>query len=31
VGRTAPIAVDIATLDPAERERRERIRRDTGE
>jgi cytochrome c-type biogenesis protein CcmH/NrfF len=31
VGRTAVAAVDGSTLDPAELERRERIRRDTGD
>ena len=31
VGRTAAVAVDLETLNPAERERREQIRRDTGE
>jgi cytochrome c-type biogenesis protein CcmH/NrfF len=30
VGRTQAVAVDTATLDPAERARREQIRRDTG-
>ena len=29
VGRTAALAVDLDTLDPAERERREQIRRET--
>ena len=29
VGRTAAVAVDISTMDSAERERREQIRRDT--
>lgn len=31
VGRTPAIPVDTALLDPAERERREQIRRETGE
>jgi hypothetical protein len=31
VGRTAVAAVDAASLDPAERERLERIRRETGD
>jgi cytochrome c-type biogenesis protein CcmH/NrfF len=31
VGRTQPIAVDTSAMDPAERERREQIRRDTGD
>jgi len=31
VGRTAAVAVDISTMDSAERERREQIRRDTGD
>jgi cytochrome c-type biogenesis protein CcmH len=31
VGRTAVAAVDSASLDPVERERMERIRRETGE
>jgi cytochrome c-type biogenesis protein CcmH len=30
VGRTQAVAVDTATLEPAERARREQIRRDTG-
>jgi cytochrome c-type biogenesis protein CcmH len=31
VGKTQAVAVDAATLDPAERERREQIRRETGD
>lgn len=31
VGRTLTAAADTATMDPAERERREQIRRDTGD
>jgi len=31
VGRTQAAAVDVATMDPAERERMEQIRRDTGD
>ena len=31
VSRTALAAVDTSTMDPAERERREKIRRETGE
>ena len=31
VGRTQPAPVDSSLLDPAERERREQIRRETGE
>ena len=31
VGRTEAVAADTATMDPAERERREQIRRETGD
>ncbi|HUD14790.1 MAG TPA: cytochrome c-type biogenesis protein CcmH [Terracidiphilus sp.] len=31
VGRTEAVAADMATMDPAERERREQIRRETGD
>jgi len=31
VGRTAVATVDASSLDPEERERRERIRRETGD
>jgi len=30
IGRTQAIVADISTMDPAERERREQIRRETG-
>ena len=31
VGRTESVAADTSTMDPAERERREQIRRETGD
>ena len=31
VGRTEPVVADTATMEPAERERREQIRRETGD
>jgi cytochrome c-type biogenesis protein CcmH len=31
VGKTQAVAADAATMDPAERERREQIRRETGD
>jgi cytochrome c-type biogenesis protein CcmH len=31
VGRTQAVAADTSTMDPAERERREQIRRETGD